>query len=216
MKDSFDIDALAATLTPVRRVQTRDGMFAALGAAALTSLVVVLHYGLRADLAAGEPHPMVMLRGGMLVLLGIATTIAAIAAARPAVGQGQNGWAWALAAAAIMPISAAGMFLYHWMMHMPFGAGAMDFTYAPYCVGISGLSAIVIGGALTLWLRTGAPTALNRSGWLVGLAAGSFGTFAYSLHCPSDSIYYIGLWYSFAVGICAVFGRFTVPHLIRW
>jgi hypothetical protein len=211
MKDSFDIDALAATLTPVRRVRARDGMLAALGAAALTSLIVVLHYGLRADLSA-----MVMLRGGMLVLLGIATMIAAIAAARPAVGQGQNGWAWALAAAAIMPISAAGMFLYHWMMHMPFGAGAMDFTYAPYCVEISGLSAIVIGGALTLWLRTGAPTALNRAGWLVGLAAGSFGTFAYSLHCPSDSIYYVGLWYSLAVGMCAVFGRLTVPHLIRW
>lgn len=216
MNNSLDIDALAATLTPVRRVRARDGVLTVLGAAALTSLFVVLHYGLRADLVAGEPHPMVMLRGGMLVLLGIATTIAAIAAARPAVGQGQNGWAWALAAAAIMPISAAGMFLYHQVMQMPFRAGAMDFTYAPYCVGISGLSALVIGAALTLWLRTGAPTALNRAGWLVGLAAGSFGTFAYSLHCPSDSIYYIGLWYSLAVGMSAVVGRLTVPHLIRW
>jgi hypothetical protein len=216
MKDSFDIDGLAASLTPVRRVRARDGMLTALGAAVLTSLVVVLHYGLRTDLAAGEPHPMVMLRGGMLALLGIATTIAAIAAARPAVGQGQNGWAWALAAAAIMPVTAAAMFLYHKAMDMPFGPNAMDFAYAGYCVRISGLSALLIGGMLTLWLRTGAPTALNRTGWLVGLAAGSFGTFAYSLHCPSDSIYYIGLWYSLAVGICAVVGRLIVPHLIRW
>jgi hypothetical protein len=216
MKQGFDIDALAATLTPVRRVRSRDGLFAAVGAATLVALAVILQYGLRADLAAGEPHPMVLLRSGMLAVLGIATTMAAIASARPAVGQGHNGWAWALVAAAILPVTAAGMFAYHRMMDMPFGPDAMDFHYAPYCVKISSLGALLIGAALTLWLRSGAPTALNRAGWLVGLAAGSFGTFAYSLHCPSNSIYYIGLWYSIAVGMSAAAGRLIVPHLIRW
>ncbi|MBU6207998.1 MAG: DUF1109 family protein, partial [Alphaproteobacteria bacterium] len=55
-----------------------------------------------------------------------------------------------------------------------------------------------------------------RAGWLVGLASGSFGTFAYSLNCPSNSIYYIGLIYSLAVGVCAVTGRLIVPRIIRW
>ncbi|MGB5724829.1 MAG: NrsF family protein [Parasphingorhabdus sp.] len=36
------------------------------------------------------------------------------------------------------------------------------------------------------------------------------------MHCPFNSIFYVGLWYSLAVAICAIAGRLVVPHLIRW
>ena len=75
---------------------------------------------------------------------------------------------------------------------------------------------MLIGAALTGWLRRGAPVALARTGWLVGLAAGAFGTFAYSLHCPSLTVEYIGVWYTAAVGLCALIGRLVVPGLVRW
>ena len=73
-----------------------------------------------------------------------------------------------------------------------------------------------MGSVLTAWLRRGASTALNRAGWLVGLASGSFGAFAYSLHCPSNSIYYVGIFYSAVVAISAAVGRLIVPAAIRW
>ena len=81
---------------------------------------------------------------------------------------------------------------------------------------IAPMRGLAIGGALTLWLRQGAVTDLRRAGWLVGLGAGAFGTFAYSLHCPSDSVHYIALWYSLALALCAAIGRLAVPRLLRW
>jgi len=29
-------------------------------------------------------------------------------------------------------------------------------------------------------------------------------------------VVYIGVWYSLAVGVCALLGRLIVPRLIRW
>jgi hypothetical protein len=216
MGRQFDIEALVADLKPVRPVSQRSGVLAVLAATAFAACVVLGFYGGRADLMEGSPHPMVILRAGMLVLLGLATTVAAASAARPAVGQGQNGWLWALAAAGLMPLSATLLFGYHMMTGEPFATGAMDFHYAPWCLGLGSGSALLIGTVLVWWLRRGAPTGLNRAGWLVGLAAGSFGAFAYSLHCPSDSIYYVGLFYTLTVAVCAVVGRLIVPRLIRW
>ena len=103
MSTRIDIDALVADLKPVRRVRPIEGLALVGGALALVALAVILYYGVRPDILAGAPHPMVVIRSGMLALLGTATTLAATAAARPAVGQGQNGWGWALAATALLP-----------------------------------------------------------------------------------------------------------------
>ena len=59
-------------------------------------------------------------------------------------------------------------------------------------------------------------TAPERAGWLTGVAAGSFGTFAFSLHCPVTNIWYIGFWYALTVGVAALIGRILVPRFIRW
>lgn len=210
------IDNLAADLQPIKPIQTRNGITVVLAATCVAALIVIALFGLRQDVRAGAPNPIVVVRGGLLVLLGLATSFAVTRAARPAVGQGQNGWGWALAAALMLPVAALVIYCAHIVNAEPFVKGEMDFAYGPYCLGISGASAMLIGAVQTLWLRRGAPTDLNRAGWLVGLAAGSFGTFAYSLHCPSNSIYYVGLFYGSAVGLCAVVGRFVVPRLIKW
>ena len=86
----------------------------------------------------------------------------------------------------------------------------------PWCFGVSIGGGLLIGAGLTLWLRSGAPTAINRIGWLVGLTSGSFGAFAYGLHCSSISVFYVGLWYTGAIMLCALLGRLIVPRLIRW
>lgn len=216
MSTRIDIDALVADLKPVRRVRPINGLALVAGAVAVTAVAVILRYGVRPDILEGAPHPMAVIRSGMLALLGMATAIAATAAARPAVGQGQNGWGWALAATALLPVAAIILYAYHRLTGMPFQPGSFAFAYAPWCLGIGCAGALFIGSVLTLWLRRGAATALNRAGWLVGLASGSFGAFAYSLHCPSNSIYYVGIFYTGVVAISALVGRMVVPRLIRW
>lgn len=208
----FSIDDLVADLTPVAPVAPRHAWALVLGLTAAAVAVVAWQFGMRADIAEGHPAGLVVLRGGMLLLLGSACLSAVAAAARPGVGQASTGWRWALGGALLFPLAAL-------MLTLNEGAMPMAELTSPngrWCLTIGGLSGLTIGGALTLWLRRGAPVALNRTGWLVGLAAGAFGTFAYSLHCPSLTVQYIGIWYTAAVGLCALAGRLTVPRLVRW
>ena len=212
MKMDFSIDSLVADLTPVARVRPRGALGLVLGTTALAIMWVALRFGIRPDLLAGTPHPIVVIRGGILLLLGFASLAGIVTAARPGVGQASHGWRWALAAAALFPVTSLLLSL----VNGGFPQDDMHSPNGPWCLGISTVGATLIGGALTAWLRRGAPTALNRAGWLVGLAAGSFGAFAYGLHCPSTTVYYVGLWYSGAVAMCALAGRLIVPPLIRW
>lgn len=216
MTSHINIDALVADLKPVRRVQPSLGLAITILAAALTCLGIINSYGVRADILAGMPHPLVTIRAGLLLLLGMAAALSVTAAARPSVGRTGNGWLWALASALLLPLSAIVAWSYHSAVNLPFAPGDMDFRYAKWCLELSVGSAVLIGGALTAWLRTGAPISLDRAGWLVGLASGSFGTFCYSLHCPSNSIFYVGVFYTMAVAACACIGRLFVPPLIRW
>jgi hypothetical protein len=211
MPDPF-LDGLVADLVPVRRVRPRDAVAIVGASVAMSVAVVIAIFGLRADLTQGVFLPIVLLRCGVLLMLGIAALTALIAAARPGVGQMSHGWRWALAMAALFPV--ASMVLMASERALP-----VDVLMAPsakWCIGISVTSAVLIGGAIVAWLRSGAPLVLGRTGWLTGLAAGSFGTFAYALHCPSSTVHYIGIWYTLAISLCAGIGRLIVPRLVRW
>ncbi len=206
------IDDLVADLRPVRRVSAGS-------AAAVTSLafcaaifLVAYQWGLRGDIMAGDPAGIVMIRGGSLLLLGCAALAAVIGAARPGVGQVSSGWRWALAGAALFPVAS----LVLMVKERTLPIAALTSSSAQWCLAISSMSALLIGAVVTAWLRKGAPTVLPQAGWLVGLTAGAFGTFAYSLHCPSETVHYIGIWYTLAVALCAGLGRLVVPPLIRW
>ena len=212
MTMNTNIDSLVADLTPVTPVRPRGALGLVLGTTALAITWVAFRFGIRPDLLAGAPHPIVMIRGGILLLLGFASLAGVATAARPGVGQASHGWRWALAAAALFPLTSVLLSL----VNGGFPADVVHSPDGPWCLKISAVCGLLIGGALTAWLRRGAPTALNRAGWLVGLAAGSFGAFAYGLHCPSTTVYYVGLWYSGAVALCALAGRLIVPPLIRW
>lgn len=206
------IDALVEDLQPSSPLRPRQAVAGVLGVLAVAVGVVAIQYGLRPDIMAGKPHPMIMIREGTLLLLGGATLGAVLRAARPGVGQSSSEWLWALGAALLFPATA--LILSVTEGRIPIQDIASRNAY--YCLGISLVSGLVIGAVLTAWLRRGAPTNLAQAGWLVGLSSGSFGAFAYGLHCPSISIYYVGMWYSLAVALCALIGRAIVPRLIRW
>lgn len=207
-----NIDTLVADLMPVRAVSPRDGYALMAVATAFAVVLVAVMFGLRSDVMSGTPEPIVMVRAGILFILGLAAVSAVIASARPSVGQRSTGWRWALAAASLFPITAAVLAV----ADREEALADVSSVSGLWCLGVSGMSALFIGGLLTLWLRQGAPTSLVRASWLVGLAAGSFGTLAYSLHCPSTTVYYVGLWYTLAIVLSAGVARLVVPRLIAW
>ncbi len=210
MPDSF-IQSLVADLKPVRRLNNRDpwlvmGLLclAAIGAVSAT-------IGLRADLIAGHPADIVLLRSGVMLALGAASLAAVIAYARPGVGQHADGWVWAAVVAALFPaiamLSAIEGQFPKWILTAPSGA---------LCLGISLTIALVLGAALTSWVRRGASTRPVLQGWLIGLSSGAFGTFSYSLHCASTTVTYAGFWYTGAIVLSAGIGRLALPGLLRW
>lgn len=206
------IDSLVDDLTPVKPLKTRNGLALTLVIAAVFAVAVAVFGGLRGDILMGIPHPMFFLRAGALLLLGVTSSYAVIAMSQPAVGNSFKGWVWALLAALLFPATAIVMA----MMAAPDNMAILVPRYGLECLGISMLLGTSIAATQVMWLRRGAPVALNRAGWLVGMSSGALGAAAYSLHCPFNSIFYVGLWYSLAVVLCAVVGRLVVPHLIRW
>jgi hypothetical protein len=206
------IDSLVDDLTPVKPLKARNGLALTLVIAGVFAVAVAVFGGLRGDILMGIPHPMFFLRAGALLLLGVTSSYAVIAMSQPAVGNSFKGWVWALLAALLFPATAIVMA----MMAAPDNMAILVPRYGLECLGISMLLGTGIAATQVMWLRRGAPVALNRAGWLVGMSSGALGAAAYSLHCPFNSIFYVGLWYSLAVVLCAVVGRLVVPHLIRW
>jgi hypothetical protein len=206
------IEMLAAELQPVARLRPAQGHAVVAAAGALAIAGVALFLGLRADVRALAPLPILVIRSGLLLLLGAAAAAAVIASARPTIGPRPHGWRWALAAALLVPLTSVALSL---------RAGALppDLFYTrsgSVCLAASLAGAALVGTALVAWLRRGAVTDARRAGWLVGLAAGALGTFAYNLACLSSSIHYAAIWYGLAVALSAVVGRLVAPRLLRW
>jgi hypothetical protein len=211
MKQGFDIASLVNELEPVRPLDARRGWgLPVLLTLAATGIIIWLN-GMRADLSAGTPHPMFLMRSGILLLLGIASGGALLSMATPSVGKHGNGWKIAVAAALIFP-AAATVMLFSGQSQSPLLAASSGLE----CLFYSIATGIATAVPMIAWLRRGAPTSPERAGLLTGLAAGGLGAFAYNFHCSYDSVVYIGFWYSLAVASCAILGRLVVPRLIRW
>ncbi len=206
------IDLLVADLKPTPPL-TQSGGMARAGLAALAAIcIAVFGIGIRRDLAAGQLDPVFLLSSGLFLLLACASAWSVIQMSRPHVGNHQTGWAWAIAMAAVLPVSG----LLTWVVSLASGGTlAVDGEGWKCLVMGTALGALMAAG-LTLWLRRGAPTSPERAGLLTGIAAGSTGMFAFALHCPHNDIAHIGLWHGLAVVVSSVLGRLLIPSAIRW
>lgn len=205
------IAELAADLTPVRPMRPRTGMALAAAAGAGTLLSVWLVGGFWRGMLAGEAAPFYYVTHGLLLILGLASASAAIALARPCVGNRQDAPGWAAAMVAILPLTVL-------VIAFVTGAGLSGLVddYSLHCL-ISGTAASALSFvALTYWLRRGAPVSAPQAGLFAGMAAGAIGSFAYGLSCPIDSVAHLGIWHVLPVVICAGLGRLVLPRLIRW
>jgi hypothetical protein len=211
MTQPFDIATLVDDLTPVKPMKIWRALMLPVGVTFLAIIFVAMGAGIRPDLADGTPNPMFLLRAGVLLLLGLVCGASLLAMANPGVGRHSQGWKTALAAALLFPLAALIVAL---TGQTTGSAGTMETGMA--CLKYSLVAGVATAAPMVWWLRRGAPVAHERAGWLTGLAAGGLGAFAYNIHCPFNSVVYIGIWYSLTVGLCAVLGRLIVPRLIRW
>jgi hypothetical protein len=207
----FSITDLVDDLEPVAVMSPRRPLVIAAAITTALLIFIALTTGIRSDVLAGRPDAMFLLRSGMLLLLGGGTAYAVLGMASPAVGKPHASWQIALAAAILFPLAALIIALTG-----NFGDAFSAMQTVGDCLMYSAFGGLATAVPMVLHLRRGAPTSPARAGWLVGVASGGLGAFAYNIHCPFNSIVYIGLWYTLAVGICAVVGRLVVPRLIRW
>ncbi|MGV2497427.1 NrsF family protein [Pelagerythrobacter aerophilus] len=206
------IDELTAGLEPVRPLRLSSGLRFALAGLAVTLAVVALLFGIRGDVLAGRLDPVFLLSAGLFFVLGLAASVTVIVMSRPQVGRDHGGWRWAAAMTALLPLSG----IITWMVRGPDAVSAATVGQGLECAVIGSMLGLLTFAVLTFWLRRGAPTSPERAGLLTGVAAGSFGIFALSLHCPFSDVVHVGLWHSLAVVVSAGLGRLVLPRLIRW
>lgn len=205
------IDSLVAELAPVAPMRSGPAIFRTVAAVLTSVTVIALSLGLRNHVSA-----LFLLSAGLFLILGITAALTLIAIARPQVGSDRTSWnsSWggAAAMAALLPATT----LVLGVSHLPSAWAESDPRGGMLCLAMGLLAGLTSAAVLVAWLRRGAPTSPERAGWITGIAAGSLGMFAFSLYCPDDSIYHIGLWHSASVIVAALLGRMIVPGLIRW
>jgi hypothetical protein len=167
---------------------------------------------MRPDLQAGRFDPVHLIATGLFLGLGLAASVTVVVMSRPCVGTDHSGWTWAAGMAALLP--AAGLIV--GLGNSADLVSADSLTHGASCFVIGGGSSLLVFAMLVSWLRKGAPTAPDRAGLVAGIAAGSFGIFAFGLHCPEVDIVHIGVWHSAVVLVMGAIGRAIVPSLVRW
>lgn len=203
---------LVSELEPVKPLRFGAGMLLVLAGVAMTAVVVLAIFGLRADLVAGAVDPMHLVATGLYLGLGLAAAVTVVVMSRPQVGSDHSGWRWAAAMAGLLPL--AGM-----IVALLRGASVLSresMAHGLECFSLGGASSLLVFAVLVLWLRRGAPTSPDRAGLVAGIAAGAFGIFTFSLHCPENDIVHVGIWHSAVVLAMGLVGRVLVPRLIRW
>lgn len=206
------IAELVGDLEPVKPLRFGEGVAIALAAAAISAMVVVALLGLRSDWLAGNVDPMQLIAAGLYLGLALAASVTVIVMSRPQVGSDHSGWRWAAAMAGLLPLAGA-------IVAFSRGRAALDsetMRQGAECFSMGCGASLLVFAMLVLWLRRGAPTSPERAGLVAGVAAGAFGIFAFSLHCPVNDIVHIGVWHSAAVVMMGLAGRAIVPRLIRW
>jgi hypothetical protein len=204
------IAALTEDLTPVKRVKPFQGAllvgFAVLVAAIVSIAIFEFWFGM----ISGDASAYFWIANGLLLLLGSASTSALVASALPRVGQRANAPFWSAGMLAVMPVAAL-------LTVFSIEAGHDHVTLWYWeCAAYGSAAALLVATAAVMFLRRGAPVSIERSSWLVGLAAGSLGSVAYGITCPLDTLAHVGIVHVAPVAISAVLARLVVPSLIRW
>jgi len=213
MKTDDLIEMLTTNLEPVdhRQVMRTVGMAVMAGTAAALGVMLLL-FGVRADLNATSALIFLLLKLAFTMTLVIPASIYLLKLARPG---GERKTSIALVAAPFVAIILL---------------AAISLVFAPISywdsmiVGDRWLECLlsipiiaIVPFAVIIWaLRRMAPTDLVRAGALGGLVAGAVSASGYALHCSDDSLPFVALWYGGTIVVCTAAGALLGPRLLRW
>ena len=213
MKTDDLIEMLTTNLEPVdhRQVMRTVGMAVMAGTAVALGVMLLL-FGVRADLNATSAVIFLLLKLAFTMTLVIPASIYLLKLARPG---GERKTSMALVAAPFVAIILL---------------AAISLAFAPLSywddiiVGDRWLECLlsipviaIVPFAVIIWaLRRAAPTNLVRAGALGGLLAGAVSAAGYALHCSDDSLPFVALWYGGTIAICTAAGALLGPRLLRW
>jgi hypothetical protein len=207
------VAALSRHVEPVDRRLIRRSVGLALVAAFILALgLMAISLGVRADFMTA--HAAVFLVGKIafaIAIVGIAS-IYLLRLARPG-GEHKVTSLWPVAPFAAATILAAVSLAFspssHWN-GMILGDEWLE------CLLSIPIIAIVPFAVLVWAVRKAAPTNLVRTGAFTGLVAGGVSALAYALHCTSDTLPFVAIWYGGTIVICTVAGAALGPRLLRW
>ena len=168
-KTELLIAGLVDDLSAVAPLRKRGGMALAVTALAAGAAGMIGLCGLRTDLQAGQPAPMVLIAAGLLLVLALASCWAVVDMARPYVGVRREGWGWTALMAGVLPGAALILLTMDWFHGAP---PALDGDGWKCLAAGLGWGLLTAGG-LIMWLRRGAPLRPERAGLLTGVGAGA-------------------------------------------
>jgi len=211
MKTDRLIEILGANIEPVSPRRLRATVVLALVAGAMGAFCLMLAtVGPRTNVAAHIPS--------LAIKLGFALAVAGAGSAFLARSMRPGQHSRRLLALMWLPFIAMGVAaVTALVVAEPASRGALVLGTAWWgCLVCVPLFAAVPFAALIGAARNGAPTSLARTGAAAGLVAGAFGAAAYALHGPDDFIPFIAVWYSAAIGLCALVGALLGRRLLQW
>jgi hypothetical protein len=213
MKTDDLIVMLGTNVEPVdhRQVKRTVGMAVMAGTAVALGVMLIL-FGVRADLTATSAVIFLLLKLAFTMTLIIPASIYLLKLARPG---GERKTSMALVVAPFVAIVLL---------------AAISLAFAPISywdsmiVGDRWLECLlsipiiaIVPFAVIIWaLRRMAPTDLVRAGALGGLVAGAVSASGYALHCSDDSLPFVALWYGGTIAVCTAAGAMLGPRLLRW
>ncbi len=205
------IGSLTENLEPTRPIRLAHGAMLAVASAVATAIIVELAGGIRAGFLYSMDVPLYLVANGLFAVLAVAASATVIKMVSPRVGNRHNGASGAIAMLIVLPVAA----FVTLVIEGSHGTVVND-HYGVSCTIKALLASTLVAGALTLWLRRGAPVSLSIAGFYIGTAAGAAGSLLYGLSCPVTSVAHLGIWHVMPIVIAAVVGRFAVPYFIRW
>jgi hypothetical protein len=213
MKTDELIAALSRNVEPVDRGLIRRTVGLALVIAVVLALgVIAVWFGTRADVMTARVAVFLATKVAFaMAIIGIAS-IYLLRLARPG-GERQAAPLWAAVPfAAVILLAAVSLGSApnsHWR-NMILSDEWLE------CLLSIPVIAIVPFAVLVWAVRKAAPTNLVRTGAFTGLVAGGISALAYALHCTSDSLPFIAIWYGGTIVLCTLAGAALGPRLLRW
>lgn len=203
------IDGIAADATPVRPINRTRGLAMVGLAFVLTEIVVLFTLGARHGLMSGHVSVFFVMVNGLLLILGLSCVAAVLTMASPQVGANHDGPKWAMAMAGVLPV--AGLLA-------ATGASVNGHLHVDgaHCMYLGLAASLLVGAALIVWLRRGAPVSPRLAGLYLGAGAGALGSVANGMACSDESVAHLGIWHVASVVIAALVGRYGVSRWLRW